>query len=126
MGADSLPDGVLTLAEVPHAWLFPRCAAVVHHGGAGTTAAAFRAGVPSVVVPHMADQPYWGRRVHDLGAGPRPIPRHRLTASTLGEAIHAAVTDDALRSNAARLGTAIGMEGGPAEAASIIERLASG
>jgi UDP:flavonoid glycosyltransferase YjiC (YdhE family) len=74
----------------------------------------------------MVDQPYWARRVHDLGAGPRPIPRHRLTASALAEAIHTAVTDNAMRLNTARLAKAIGAEGGPTEAASIIGRLASG
>jgi UDP:flavonoid glycosyltransferase YjiC (YdhE family) len=123
LGGEEPPDGVLALAEAPHAWLFPRCAAVVHHGGAGTTAAAFRAGVPSVVIPHMADQPYWGRRVHDLGTGPRPIPRHRLGPAVLAAAIDEAVTAETTRTNAARLAAAIATEDGPAEAAGIIGQL---
>ncbi|GEM_PF-879455 len=76
-------DDVLVLGEYPHAWLFPRMAAVVHHGGAGTTSAAIRAGVPSAVVPHLGDQAYWGRRVADLGLGPRPVPRALLTTTRL-------------------------------------------
>jgi UDP:flavonoid glycosyltransferase YjiC (YdhE family) len=73
-------DDVLVVDEAPHDWLFPRVAAVVHHGGAGTTAAALRAGVPAVVVPFGVDQPFWGARVAALGTGPRPIPVRALTA----------------------------------------------
>ena len=79
---------------VPFAWLFPRVAAVVHHGGAGTTSAGLRAGVPSVVVPFFGDQPYWGLRVADLGVGPVPIPRKKLTVERLAQAIQTAVTDE--------------------------------
>ncbi|MGE5199491.1 MAG: glycosyltransferase [Rhodospirillaceae bacterium] len=122
----TLPDGVLVIDEAPHAWLFPRCAAIVHHGGAGTTAAALRAGVPSVVVPHMADQPYWGRRVHALGAGPRPIPRHRLTAQALAAAIGDAAGGDTRRASATRLAAAIAGEDGPAEAVRVIDGLVGG
>ena len=78
-----LPDTVFALDDVPHSWLFPRMAALVHHGGAGTTVAGLRAGIPSVVTPLTADQPSWGRIVHRLGAGPRPIPFRRLTATRL-------------------------------------------
>lgn len=84
--AADLPASVLPVAEVPHGWLFPRMAAVIHHGGAGTTAAAFRAGVPQVIVPHIADQPYWGRRVHELGVGSPPIRRKDLD---VGRLVHA-------------------------------------
>ncbi|MEM8600778.1 MAG: glycosyltransferase, partial [Bacteroidota bacterium] len=68
----ALPATCFALPTAPHGWLFPRMAAVVHHGGAGTTAAGLRAGCPSVVCPFFGDQPFWGRRVHALGAGPEP------------------------------------------------------
>ena len=98
--------------SVPFAWLFPRVAAVVHHGGAGTTSAGLRAGVPSVVVPFFGDQPYWGQRVADLGVGPAPIPRKKLTAERLAQAIQTAVTDQAMRGRAAELGAKIRAEDG--------------
>ncbi len=68
------PDRVCSIDSVSHAWLFPRMAAVIHHGGAGTTSAGLRAGVPSIIVPFFGDQPFWGQRVHDLGVGPGPSP----------------------------------------------------
>jgi sterol 3beta-glucosyltransferase len=76
-------------------------AAVVHHGGAGTTAEGLRAGVPAVIVPFAFDQFFWGARVHALGLGPAPIPRKQLTAARLAGAIHKAVTDPGIRQRAA-------------------------
>ncbi|GAA0432617.1 glycosyltransferase [Streptomyces luteireticuli] len=83
---------VLTVGDLPHAVLFPRLAAVVHHAGAGTAAATLRAGVPSVPVPVMADQPFWAARLTALGAAPRPVPFAALTAERLGDAIKCVVT----------------------------------
>jgi sterol 3beta-glucosyltransferase len=123
LGGLRLPREVLALPSVPHDWLFPRMAAVVHHGGAGTTAAGLRAGVPSVIVPAMADQPYWGRRVRALGVGPAPVPRHRLTAERLAAAIRAATADDGMARRAAALGALIRDEDGLAAAVPIIERV---
>jgi hypothetical protein len=114
-GCGILPDGV----PVPHEWLFPRTAAAVHYGGAGTTAASLRAGVPSVVTPFFGDQPFWGERIHALGVGPRPIPRRRLTAERLAAAIQAAVSDTGMRERAARLGRRIRAEDGVARAVEI-------
>jgi UDP:flavonoid glycosyltransferase YjiC (YdhE family) len=105
-----------------HELLLPHVAAVVHHGGAGTTAAALRAGVPSVVVPYMADQPFWASRVFRLGAGPRPIPRKRLSVGRLAEAVEQAVSDPDMRRRAAVLGRQIRAEDGVAEAVAVIER----
>ncbi len=68
-----LPDDVFKVDALPHDWLFPRMAAVVHHGGSGTTAAGLRAGIPTVIIPVFGDQPFWGQRVFELGAGPAPI-----------------------------------------------------
>lgn len=115
-----LPKTVYTAAALPHSWLFPRCAAVVHHGGAGTTAAGLRAGVPSVITPFFADQPFWANRVYQLGAGPRPIPHGKLTAHTLATALQAATGDDAIRQRAADLGHAIRAEHGLATAVNLI------
>ena len=118
-----VPGSVFMLDSAPFAWLFPRMAAVVHHGGAGTTSAGLRAGVPSVVIPFFGDQPYWGRRVEELGVGPKPIPRRQLSAARLAEAIEQAVTDEEMRQRAARLGEIIQAEDGVANAVAAIERL---
>ncbi len=121
LGDRGLPDTVLKVSEVPHDWLFPRVAAVVHHGGAGTTAAGLRAGVPAVIVPFFADQPFWGRQVYQLGVGPQPISRKRLTAERLAEAIRIATGDEALRQRADELGRTIRAEDGIAKAVELIE-----
>jgi UDP:flavonoid glycosyltransferase YjiC (YdhE family) len=110
--AEDLPPEVFLLDYAPHDWLFPRMAAVVHHGGAGTTAAALRAGVPSLIVSHMGDQPYWGRRVQALGAGTAPIPRHLLNRDRLAAAIRTMTTDRHLQTRAAALGERIRAEDG--------------
>jgi UDP:flavonoid glycosyltransferase YjiC (YdhE family) len=108
---------------MPHSWLFPRLAAVVHHGGAGTTAAGLRAGVPSIIVPFMGDQPFWGERVRALGVGTAPLPRKQLTAERLAQAITTAVTDSEMRQRAAALGECIRDEDGIGEAVGYIERV---
>lgn len=104
LGNIDLPDSVLKVGAVPHDWLFPRMSAVVHHGGAGTTGAALRAGVPSVVVPFFGDQRFWARRVHALGAASAPIPRPELTADRLAQAIRMAVCNPAMKQRASWLG----------------------
>jgi sterol 3beta-glucosyltransferase len=118
-----LPETIFMVDSVPHAWLFPRLAAIVHHGGAGTTAAALRAGVPSVVIPFFGDQPFWGRIVAERGLGPGPIPRKKLTAERLASAIHTAVTDKDMRQRAARIGEVIRAEDGVGGAVEIIHGL---
>lgn len=112
LGQSDLPDTVYLLDYAPHSWLFPRMAAVVHHAGAGTSAAALRAGVPSVPVPHSGDQLFWARRLYQIGAGARPLPRDRLSALGLAERITDAVQDSQLRSQAAELGSRISAEDG--------------
>jgi len=117
-----LPDHIYAIESGPHDWLFPRMAAVVHHGGAGTTAAGLRAGVPSVIAAFFADQPYWGRRVHALGVGPKPILRKALTAQRLADAIRQAVTDTEIQGHAAALGEKIRGEDGVAAAVEIVSK----
>lgn len=120
LGNIPLPPSVIAVDAVPHDWLFPRMAAVVTHGGAGTTAAALRAGVPPIVVPVFSDQFFWGQRVATLGAGPPPIARKTLSAEGLAAALRQAVADSALRQNAAALGAALRAERGPQRAAQLI------
>jgi UDP:flavonoid glycosyltransferase YjiC (YdhE family) len=122
MAQMDLPENIHMLEAAPHDWLFPRMAAVVHHGGAGTTAAGLRAGVPSIIVPFFGDQPFWGRRVKEMGVGPEAIPRKKLTAQGLAQALHTAVTDSSIRQKAAALGQSIQAEDGVGEAVAIITR----
>jgi UDP:flavonoid glycosyltransferase YjiC (YdhE family) len=122
IGEEPLPRNVLRLDAVPHEWLYPRMRAVVHHGGAGTTAASLRAGIPTLVVPHMADQLFWGERIEALGVGPRAIPREKLTAASLAAAIRAAVSNEGMRHRAAALGAKIRAEDGVSEAVALIEK----
>lgn len=119
---EQLPSTVFMTDSVPHTWLFPRMAAVVHHGGVGTTAAGLAAGVPSIITPFFADQPFWGRRVYELGVGPKPIARRRLTVDNLTEAIGRAMSDEEMRKRAAFLGERIRAENGVAQAVTIIEQ----
>ena len=120
LGGMNLPKTVLQLPSAPHGWLFPKMAAVVHHGGAGTTAAGLRAGVPSILVPHFADQPFWGQRVAALGVGPKAMMRHKLTAHKLAAALDTAVSNQPMRQKAAELGQKIRAEDGIARAVMLI------
>ena len=119
---DMVPDNVFVVDSAPHNWLFPRMAAVVHHGGAGTTAEGLRAGVPSVIVPFILDQPFWGARIKAMGLGPDPIPHKNLTADRLANAITLAVTDSDMKQHANLIGAAIRAENGVENAVQIIQR----
>ena len=117
---------VIEIEGAPHDWLFPRMAAVVHHGGAGTTAEGLRAGKPSAVFPsNFGDQLFWGRRVRALGTGPEPVPQKRLTAEGLVAAIRAVAEDESTRRRAAELGEKIRAEDGIARAVEIVAGRAS-
>lgn len=118
--ADDLPPDVLLVDSVPHDWLFPQMAAVVHHGGAGTTAAGLRAGKPTQICPFIGDQPFWGRLVHKLGVGPALIPQWKLTADRLADSISRMVEDSAMRQHATELGEKIRAEDGITRATEII------
>lgn len=125
-GPRLLSPDVLAIPEAPHDWLFPRVAAVVHHGGAGTVAAGLAAGKPTLVCPATTDQPFWGRVVHQLGVGPAPIPRRRLTAERLAAAIQALIADTGMQRRAAALGEAIRAEDGVGRAVEeILRRMAT-
>jgi sterol 3beta-glucosyltransferase len=121
--AEDLPESIFKIESAPHDWLFPKVAAVVHHGGAGTTGAGLRAGKPSVVIPFFGDQPFWARTVYALGAGPKPIPKKKLTAEKLAAAISEAVTNIDIQRNAKAIGEKITQEDGVVTAVTTIERI---
>jgi UDP:flavonoid glycosyltransferase YjiC (YdhE family) len=123
---EPMPDDSLALKEVDHTWLFPQLSAVIHHGGAGTTAAAMRAGVPQVVAPFFADQSFWADRAHALGVAPKPIPMARLRQDMLNAALDSALTDSRMQDQAAELGAAIRSQGGVDEACGILEGWVAG
>lgn len=120
LGAGPVPPSAMLIDEAPHDALLPLVAAVIHHGGAGTTAAALRAGLPSTICPFFGDQPFWGRQVARLGAGPPPLDRKRLSVESLAAAI-AAMGGAAIRQRAAALGALIRAEDGVAAAVGFIE-----
>jgi UDP:flavonoid glycosyltransferase YjiC (YdhE family) len=118
-------DGFAVVDFVPHDWLFSRGACIVHHGGAGTTAAALRSGRPAVVVPHSLDQPIWGEFARGLGCTGAVIPYEELTAAHLADAIRKSVSDDRHRTAAARVAERLNVEDGVGAAGEHLERLGS-
>ncbi len=122
LSQSDLPDEVFKIDSVPHDWLFPQMAAVVHHGGAGTTVAGLRAGIPSIIIPFFAEQPFWGQRVAELGVGPKPILRKHLSEELLAAAIHTAISDESMHKQAQALGKRICAEDGVAQAIEIVHR----
>ncbi len=120
-----VPDSIFFCDFVPHDWLFPRMAAVIHQGGCGSTGSGLRAGVPSIVVPFIEDQPFWGHRVAKLGAGPRPIPIKEFSVERLSAAIIEATTDKEMQRRAAMIGEKIQSEDGVANAVTFMNRYLS-
>ncbi|MEZ4644342.1 MAG: glycosyltransferase [Chloroflexota bacterium] len=115
---------LLYLDAVPHDWLLPQCHALIHHGGAGTTAAGLRAGIPNILIPHGMDQPFWGRQVAALGAGPKPITLRKLDTGSLIDAL-TQVNSSAMRARAQEVGRQIRAEDGVGQAVRIIEQHAA-
>jgi len=105
---------------LPYAWLFKRSAAVIHHGGAGTTGKALRAGVPNIIIPFTSDQPFWGRQVYKLGAGPKPKSPKRLDAIKLSEAIKSTIDDNDMKRRVKEISEDILNEDGIFEAIRLI------
>ena len=121
-GAARTEGDVLVIESAPYAWLYPRVRVAVHHGGTGTVAEALRAGVFQVTVPFFGEQRFWGRRLRELGVAPAPIPRERLCARRLANAIDRAATEPRTRARAAALGERVRGEDGVARAVELIER----
>lgn len=111
-----VPPNIFLIGNCPHDWLFQRVSCVVHHGGAGTTAAGIALDKPTVVVPFFGDQPFWGAMIKRAGAGPAPIPHKKLTADNLAEAILEALTPGVVE-RARELGKAVRAEDGARAAA---------
>jgi vancomycin aglycone glucosyltransferase len=122
-GSAALPHWCHIVDETPHHLLFPRMRAVVHHGGAGTTTAAARAGVPQIVVPHVLDQFYWAERVRKLGLGPEPVAANQVAVKGLAERLRAAPS---FGPRAAGFGRGIRGRDGVEAAAGAIEAIAGG
>lgn len=120
--ADDLPDNVFPMDYVPHSWLFPKMAALVHHCGAGTTGAGLRSGIPTIPIPLFADQPFWAKRMCDLGVATAPIPHGKLTPQKLATRIRQLLSDDQLNENADTLGRKIREENGVESAVEAIKR----
>lgn len=109
-------DDIIVVDYVPHKWLFPKVTGVVHHGGAGTTAQAFRAGVPQVIAPFFADQYFWARRVFQLGCGPKALPQNTLTSEKLCNLIKTVKSNIEYSKNAKRIANLITTEDGISKA----------
>lgn len=117
-----VPDNILILKEVPHSWLFPKMAVLVHHGGAGTTAEGLRSGIPSVIVPFAFDQLFWGKRLQKAGLGPEPIPIKRLSANRLAKSIEKALHHREMRENVCSTAVSIASEDSSGKIVSIVEK----
>lgn len=115
------PDHIYLAGDIPHDWLLPQAAAMIHHGGAGTTAAALRAGLPAVIVPFAADQPFWAWRAHLTGANPAPLPVGELTVERLSAALQQALSPTH-RARAADIASQMRSEGGVIAAVEQLER----
>lgn len=116
------PD-IMVIGEAPHEWLFPRMSAVIHHCGAGTAAGGLRAGVPAVGVPLVGDQPFWARRLRELGVSGATVPQYRLDAKRLTRAIDATLSDPAVAARAREFAPRLAAEDGAGAAVARIERL---
>ncbi|MCU0426244.1 MAG: glycosyltransferase [Candidatus Kapabacteria bacterium] len=119
-----LSQNICLIGSVPHQWLFPRVRAVVHHGGAGTTAAGLRAGKATLIIPHLGDQPAWGVRVWELGVGAKPIPKKKLTAEALEAGLREVLLPE-LRINAENFAAKLNNERGVENAVAVIARFLS-
>ena len=117
-----IPPSVFHAGSVPHDWLLQRSAGLVHHGGFGTTASGFRAGIPALVIPHIIDQFIWGQKVAELGVGPQPIPRKKLKPQAMADAL-AEMNSPEMRAKASTLGEKIRQERGIEVAVKLISDL---
>jgi sterol 3beta-glucosyltransferase len=115
----NIPDNIFSVDSIPHSWLFKRVSAVCHHGGAGTTAAGFKAGVPSIITPFALDQYAWANRAYELGVGPKPVAIKQLTAVRFADALQHAFHDQIV-TNAKKLAQSIADENGARDCAQVI------
>ena len=121
LGGETPPDGVFLLGNCPHDWLFNYVSAVVHHGGAGTTAIGIAMGKPTVVVPFFGDQPFWGAMIYRAGAGPEPVPYKKMTAEILADSITKALGPE-IKTAVKKMSENIASEHGAVDAAASFHR----
>ena len=121
LGMDNPPENICFVGYVPHNFLFRHGCCVIHHGGAGTTAAACRAGVPSIIIHHWADQSYWGRTLHKIGVAPKPLHRQDMTPKRLAKRINQVISSQLMAERARALMEDIEMEDGLTTAIRLIE-----
>ena len=121
IGEIDVPESIHVIKGAPHSALFKHVSAVVHHGGAGTTAAGLRAGLPTLICPLTFDQPYWGRRVFSLGCGPKPQSLKRLRPDRFAKGLIELTQDNSYRTCAEKIAHAIADENGIARAVRVIE-----
>ena len=125
LGMDDPPENICFVGHVPHNFLFSQGCCVVHHGGAGTTVAACRAGVPSIIIPHWADQPYWGHTLHKIGVAPKPLHRQDMTSKRLAKRINQVISSQVMVERARVLMERIEAEDGLTTAVDLIEAFAT-
>ncbi len=121
LGTQDVNTNIYCAEYIPHQWLFPQARCVVHHGGAGTTASVCRAKVPSIVVPHIADQFYWGKLLYELGVAPKSLHRRKLTAKRLAQRIQQVLDTPSMSEKVKTLGTKMESEDGLSTAIDLIE-----
>lgn len=117
-----LPTTIFPAGPIAHRWLLPQCGAIVHHGGFGTTSAGLRAGIPAVIIPHIADQFYWANKIQELGVGLKPIPRKQLDATILASSLDEVMNNYSLHQTASSIAEKISVERGVENAVREIEQ----
>jgi UDP:flavonoid glycosyltransferase YjiC (YdhE family) len=117
----TIPETVFHTGSIPHDWLLTHSSALVHHGGFGTTSAGLRAGIPSMAIPHIIDQFIWGQKLFELGVGPKPISRSKLTVASLADALEKLKNDKSMKEKSSKLGDIIRSEKGVVKAVGLIQ-----
>lgn len=118
-------DDLFTIESIPHSWLFPQTKGIIHHGGAGTTAAVLKAGKPMIICPFSGDQPFWGRRMHEIGVATKPLKEKDMSMEAFCDRILELVSNNLFSENAAKLSRKIEQENGITDTVKFIEDILS-
>lgn len=113
-------ENIMVISDISHHILFPKLSAIIHHGGAGTTSVSALAGTPQIIIPHLMDQYYWGKRINTLGLGPKAISKNKLSSDNLSKAINETIKNKDFKNNAIRLRNQLLLRDGLTEASNII------
>src|SRR5690606_7006081 len=114
---------IFPIEYVPHEWLYKHAKVAIHHGGAGTTAASFQVGIPTITLPLAIDQFFWGERVYKIGVGPKAIPQRKLTAKKLAHAIQITLSEKTMKARAKNISERLSQENGIQVAVSQIRKI---